>query len=59
MAGGWNNLTPTERIMLETQWTDLMLVLLGLGNSRVMHSLHYRLREQTPEDDELDGGRGY
>jgi hypothetical protein len=47
-----NKLSHTERIMLEQKWTDLMLELLRVGNIRVMHSIHYRLREQTTEEDE-------
>lgn len=48
----WSKLSPAERIILEQKWTDLMLELLKTGNVRVMHSLRYRLREQTPEEDE-------
>jgi hypothetical protein len=51
----WNKLSPTERFMLEQKWTDLMLELLRVGNIRVMHSLRYKLREQTTEEDELEG----
>jgi hypothetical protein len=54
-AKHWNNISPTERIMLEQKWTDLMLELLRIGNIRVMHSLRYKLREQTTEEDELEG----
>lgn len=59
MAGGWDDLSPPERIMLEAQWTNLLLELQGLGNSRVMHSIRYRLREQAPQEDELDKGESY
>jgi hypothetical protein len=48
----WDDLSPVERITLELKWTDLMLTLLSFGNSQVMRSLRYRLREQTPEEDE-------
>ena len=48
----WNELSSTQRIMLESRWTDCMLRLLGIGNKSVMHSIHYRLREQTPEEEE-------
>jgi hypothetical protein len=51
----WDKLSPTERIMLEQKWTDFMLKLLGIGNSRLMHSLRYKLREQTPGEAEKDG----
>jgi hypothetical protein len=47
----WNKLPHTERILLELRWTDLILELLGIGNGRVMHSLYYKLREQSPEED--------
>ena len=52
----WSKLSPTERIVLEQTWTDLMLGLLKTGNIRVMHSLRYKLREQPPEEDELENG---
>jgi hypothetical protein len=51
-AKQWSKLSPTERIILEQKWTDLMLELLKTGNIRVMHSLRYRLREQIPEEDD-------
>jgi hypothetical protein len=54
-AKHWNKLSPTECIMLEQKWTYLMLELLRIGNIRVMHSLRYKLREQTTEEDELEG----
>jgi hypothetical protein len=54
LAGYWEDLSPTERITLESTWTDFMLRLLSIGNNRVMHSIRYRLREQTSEEDELD-----
>jgi hypothetical protein len=54
-AKHWDKLSPTERIMLEQKWTDLMLGLLRIGNIRVMHGLRYKLREQTTEEDELEG----
>jgi hypothetical protein len=54
-AKDWNKLSSTERIMLEQKWTDLMLELLRTGNIRVMHSIRYRLREQTREEgDEME-----
>ena len=56
-AKSWNKLTPTERITLELKWTDLMLELLRIGNTKLMHSLRYRLREQSIEEDELEWGR--
>jgi hypothetical protein len=56
MTKHWNKLAQAERIMLELRWTDLMLRLLGIGNNDVMHSIHYRLREHTPEEDEEQDG---
>jgi hypothetical protein len=53
-AKHWDKLSPTERIMLEQKWTDFMLKLLGIGNSRLMHSLRYELREQTQEKAEKE-----
>jgi hypothetical protein len=55
-AKRWDKLTPTEHMMLESRWTDLMLMLLFIGNTSVMHNLRYKLREQTPEEDELEDG---
>lgn len=52
----WDKLTPTEHMMLESRWTDLLLMLLSIGNTSVMHSLRYKLREQTSEEDELEDG---
>jgi hypothetical protein len=52
IARHWKDLTPTERIMVESGWTDSVLRLLSIGNNTVMRSLRYRLREQTPEEDE-------
>jgi hypothetical protein len=55
-AKHWDDLSPVERITLELKWTDLMLELLSFGNSQVMRSLRYRLREQSPEEDEETNG---
>jgi hypothetical protein len=51
-AQSWNDLSPAERIITESKWTNTILKLLSIGNRRVMRSLGYRLREQTPEEDE-------
>jgi hypothetical protein len=51
-AKHWDKLPHAKRILLELRWTELMLELLGIGNSTVMHSLRYKLREETPEEDE-------
>jgi hypothetical protein len=50
-AKHWQVLSPTERIMLELGWTDTADELLTFGNTEIMHSIRYRLREQTPEED--------
>jgi hypothetical protein len=52
LATGWEELSPTDRILSESLWTKTMLQLLSIGNSCVMHSIRYRLREQAPEEDE-------
>ena len=53
-AKHWDDLSPTERIMLEIEWADSLLALLSIGNFLVTRSIRYRLREQTPEEDDLD-----
>lgn len=53
-AKHWSKLSPAERIILEQKWTDLMLELLTIGNIRIMHSLGYKLREQSPDEDEIE-----
>jgi hypothetical protein len=55
-AKHWEDLSPTERIMLEIEWTDSMDGLLSVGNRKIMHSIRYKLREQTPEEDEEENG---
>ena len=45
------DLSSAEQITLELDWTDLMLELLSFGNSRVMRSIRYRLREQEEEEE--------
>jgi hypothetical protein len=51
-AKHWEDLSPIERIMLELEGTDSIDGLLSIGNTNIMHSIRYRLREQTPEEDE-------
>jgi hypothetical protein len=51
-AQGWYYLSSPEKILLEQRWTDTLLSLLSMGNNYVLHSIGYRLREQTPEEDE-------
>ena len=55
-AQHWEDLSPTERIILELEWADSLLALLSIGNFLVTRSIRYRLREQTSEEDELEGG---
>lgn len=40
--------------MLELEWTDSANELLSIGNNEVMLSIHYRLREKTPEEEDED-----
>lgn len=47
----WEDLSPTERIMLELEWTDSADGLLSIGNTNLLHSIRYRLKEQTVEED--------
>lgn len=55
-AKHWDKLSPTECIVLEQIWTDLLLKLLGIGNSILMHNVRYKLREQTSEETEKKNG---
>lgn len=48
----WNSLTAVQKIMLEVYGTDKLLELIELYNRYVSHSIHYRLREKTPEEEE-------
>jgi hypothetical protein len=49
------DLSPSERFLVESKWTDSVLRLLRIGNSTVMRSIGYRLMEQTSEEDEVEG----
>ena len=55
-AEHWDNLTPIEKILLEGYSTDKILELIELYNRYVGHSVHYRLREKTPDEEEEQGG---
>ena len=46
----WYDLSSPEKILLEERWTDTLLRLLSIGNNEVMHTIRYRLREQTSEE---------
>jgi hypothetical protein len=50
----WNDLTPVQKIVLEDYGTIKLLELIELYNRYVSHSIHYRLREKTPEEEEED-----
>jgi hypothetical protein len=51
-AKHWDKLTPVEKILLEEYGTDKLLELIELYNLHVSHSIHYRLREKTQEEEE-------
>jgi hypothetical protein len=51
-AEHWDNLTPVDKILLEENGTIKLLELLELYNRYVGHSVHYRLREKEPEEEE-------
>jgi hypothetical protein len=53
-AKHWNKLSPVEKILLEEYGTDKLLELIELYNLHVSHSIHYRLREKSPEEEEDD-----
>jgi hypothetical protein len=53
-AEHWDNLTPIQRISLEEYGTDKLLELIELYNLHVSHSICYRLREKTPDEEEED-----
>jgi hypothetical protein len=52
-AKHWEDLLPTEKIMLELRWTDSMNALLTVGNYSVMQP-SLSAREQTSEEDEQE-----
>jgi hypothetical protein len=53
-AEHWDDLSPVQKILLEEYSTDKLLELIELYNHHVSHSIHYRLREKTPEEEEED-----
>jgi hypothetical protein len=53
-AEEWDNLTPVQRFQLEEYGTNKVLEFLELYNSHVFHSIHYRLREKEPEEEETE-----
>jgi hypothetical protein len=51
-AEEWDNLTPDQRIQLEEYGTEKLLEFIEFCNCHVFHSIHYRLREKEPEEEE-------
>jgi hypothetical protein len=47
----WDELTPVQKMMLEEYGTIKLLELIELYNRQISHSIHYRLREKTPEEE--------
>jgi len=50
----WNQkkLTAPEQVIIETEWTDYLLNLVGLGNTRILKNFRYRLvMDDTGEED--------
>lgn len=47
-----NDLTPVQRIVPEEYGTIKLLELIELYNRHVSHSIHYRLREKTTEEED-------
>ena len=47
-----DRLTSAQKIMLEVYGTEKLLELIELYNRHVSQSIHYRLREKTPEEEE-------
>ena len=43
--------TNFQKILLQEHYTSRLLYFLDFGNRYVSRSLHYRLREKTPEEE--------
>jgi hypothetical protein len=52
----WDDLSNVQKIQLQEYYTTRLLYFLDLGNRYVSRSLHYRLREKTPEEEEEQEG---
>jgi hypothetical protein len=52
LAEQWNSLTQVQKILFEEYATIKLLELIDLYNGHVFHSMHYRLREKTLEEEE-------
>ena len=52
-SSAWHQkLTAAEQVIIETEWTDYLLNLVGLGNTRILKNFRYRLvMEDTGEED--------
>jgi len=48
----WDRLSEVQKIQLQEYYTTRLLYFLDFGNRYVSRSLHYRLREKTPEEEE-------
>jgi hypothetical protein len=48
----WDELSPVQKITFEEYTTGKLLELVDLYNRNVLRSIHYRLREKTPEEEE-------
>jgi hypothetical protein len=47
----WDELSPADKIKLETDYREQLLEFIDFGNRYVNSSLHYRLREKEPEEE--------
>jgi hypothetical protein len=52
----WDQLSNVQKIQLQEYYTTRLLYFLDFGNRYVSRSLHYRLREKTPEEEEEQEG---
>ena len=53
-SSAWHQkkLTAPKQVVIETEWTDYLLNLVGLGNTRILKSFRYRLvMDDTGEED--------
>ena len=55
----WDDLSNVQKILLQEHYTSRLLYLLDFGNRYVSRSLHYRLREKTPEDEKEKKQEGH
>jgi hypothetical protein len=52
-SASWHQkLAAAEQVIIETEWTDYLLNLVGLGNTRILKNFRYRLvMEDVGEED--------